>query len=461
MLGIVGYKTGLPHELFSHSITLQPKAQPGIVDSLVTVNEALRGASPFAACAALATSGLYYARQKTCKKDALINRVSKIKYSGVDNMLSDEEIAPKNSVEVVKQKTRNFGRGSGVATLAVLLTGATSGIEHEVSNGPLRPINAMYELIAPNSVQRSMLVQSENNTFMDDSVIDRDTIDSFTAQAARRNIEVVPFGKKLLNIDGKSGLEISIPISRFEAISRVNIDASCETIPVIVDETVGKKPGQTVDINGSTAQVVGVVEDIAHMNRNIAIVSDRDMKQCLEDGTDESYFGAIIPDQPSSSVEQLAAKSPELKAVAIDQSHVKASNRKFWRANGTPILLPLIAYVGLFGGFAASAAQRSALRRDVREIGMLNAQGVDMKTINHIEDRRALRETNKAALIAAPLMPLVAGAFNIAEIGLKVGVGLRELSVGYVVALSGKVIGSRRAVKKMKKDMDLGQAVKG
>ena len=92
---------------------------------------------------------------------------------------------------------------------------------------------------------------------------------------------------------------------------------------------------------------------------------------------------------------------------------------------------------------------------------MLNAAGVSMKDIKKVETRRALSETLRATAVAAPLAPLVAAAFNAAEVGLKVGVGPREIFVGSSLTLVAKVVGARTAANKVEKSLDLSQAVKG
>lgn len=453
-------KTGLSSELLDTTITPQPEAQPKIVDGFVIANETLREVAPAVTLGAISTGAYYYALGKMGSKGATLNKMANTEYSGVDEVIGSDKTFDGKLKERINNKTAQFRRGTGVAALAILLTGATSGVEHEIANGPQRPIDKMYELLAPGNNSLSILVQGRNNTFMDDSDIDRTKIDNLITVSQAKNIRIVPFDKKLFNIDGKSALQISVPISTFEAIAKVEIDQSCQTVPVIIDETVGKKVGQTANINGVEAQVVGVSNNIAQMNRSIAVLSDRDMKQCLQDATDTSYFGAVVPDMPEKELTNLV-NSNGVSAEVIDQEHFEASNRRFWRANGTPILLQLIAYVGLFGGFAAAGERKSALQRNAREIGMLNAQGVDIKDIRRIENRRAVRETAKAAIIAAPAMPLVAGMFNMAEIGLKVGVGLRELCVGTAVTLAAKLIGGRKAAKKFGKNLDLSQAVKG
>ena len=95
----------------------------------------------------------------------------------------------------------------------------------------------------------------------------------------------------------------------------------------------------------------------------------------------------------------------------------------------TPLILQLILYIALFSGFAAAGERQSSLQRNSREIGMLNATGVDFAVLKAVERRRALRTTLKATLVAAPVMVPVAAAFNASELGVHIGVGVTEVTV--------------------------------
>lgn len=458
----VGYKYGFLPDFLDKEISPQPTTIPEVVGGMVTVNEGLRSAAPFVAIGAIATSLYFSVSGRMNKKQRTLNKLSKVEYSGVDEINHSKRADSHSVIGKTIEKGTKFRKGRGVAALAILLTSATSGIEHEVSNGPLRPIDAMYTLADPTATANTMLLQGEANTFMDDSTIDSIDMGEVVAAAALSDITIIPFNKVLMNINDKSALQISFPDEVFSQMSGVTIDANCETVPVIVDETVGAKVGETIDINGVDAQVIGVEDNLAQMNRSIAIVSDTDMRDCLKDGTDASYFGAIVPNANEQQVREfLADNNLQFEFGVTSEEEFKENNRDFWRANGTPVLLQLIAYIAIFGGFAAAGERKSALQRNAREIGMLNAAGVTMKDIRGIEDRRALRDTLVASIIAAPAMPVLAAAFNAAELGMKVGVGPRELAVGGAVTLGAKLIASRRAVNNFEKNLDLPQAVKG
>ena len=140
---------------------------------------------------------------------------------------------------------------------------------------------------------------------------------------------------------------------------------------------------------------------------------------------------------------------------------------------GTPIGAPIVGWVadhagprwalgvGAASGFAAAGERQSSLQRNSREIGMLNATGVDFAALQAIERRRALRTTLKATLVAAPTMVLVAAAFNASELGVHIGVGVTEVTVGFSLTLAAMLAASRRALNQFRRSLDLPLAVKG
>lgn len=457
--GAAGYKYGILPDFLDTQIVPQPPTRSEVVEGMVVANEGIRAAAPVVALGAIATGMYYSVAGRLSAKNRALSKLSKTEYSGVDDIQHTYDRSTLTGRS--KERVSRFRRGAGIAALAIVLSSATSGVEHEVSNGPLRPIDAVAELLNAGDTDYSMILQDENNTFMDDSVISPYAMREVVEKADSQGITVVPFTKDLMNVNGKSAIEISLPDQVFEELADVEIEDICKTVPVIVDETVGAEVGDTIDINGVDAQVVSVKNDMAQMNRSIAIVSDTDMKACLKDGLDSSYFGAFIPDITPEQAENLLSGTDLERADVVSEADFKENNRDFWRANGTPVLLQLIAYIAIFGGMAAAGERKSALQRNVKEIGIMHASGVDIKDIQAIENRRALSETFRATVLAAPAVPVVAAAFNAAELGMKVGAGPRELAVGSVITLGAKMIASRRAVKSFENNLELSQAVKG
>lgn len=457
--GYLAHKHGIDANILNSQIIPQPPTRPEVVDGMVAVNEGIRSAAPVVALGAFGTAAYFSITGRIGRKNRALNKLSKTEYSGVDDIQTLKET--ETLVDHAKERVSKFKKGAGIAALAIVLTSATSGVEHEVSNGPLRPIDAVASLISPGADDYTLILQDEKNTFMDDSAVAPGSMQSIVTAGADAGMIIVPFSKELMNIDGKSALEVSLPDEVFESLAGVEVDDSCDTVPVIVDQTVGVPKGAITDINGIDVQVVSIKEDMAQMNRSIAIVSDTDMKECLQDGADSSYFGAFVQNGTPEAVKELLRENGASELSVVTEASFLENNRDFWRANGTPVLLQLIALIAIFGGLAAAGERKNALQRNVKEIGIMHAAGVDIGDIRAIEDRRALSETIRATIMAAPAVPVVAAAFNAAELGMKVGVGPRELAVGSMVTLGAKIVASRRAVKSFENNLDLSQAVKG
>lgn len=448
--------------LFDAKIVPNLPVYPKIVDGLVGINEGLRMAAPVVATAGV---GVYVNNKRKARHsayEAQLETLARSDYSGVDGMNEQEPDEEDDSGRARITRARMFMGGLGVATITALLTGGSSGLEHEVSNGPLRPVGRTFDVLAPQGTDgQYILTQSPEISFMDDSYVDSSFIDELTNEASEHGISVIPFSKTLPNIDGRPGLAISVPDTTFNDLAGIRAENNCETIPVILDEANSTPTGEEININGHQAQVVAKMSGTAQMNRDIAIMSSSDFNECIQDTDDPKYFGAIVSGQHETVEDLIQSEDLTESPSLVTRSKFEDNNRRFWRANGTPILLQMMAYVGVLGAFATGSERRGALQRNIREIGILNAQGVSMNNIGRIESRRALVETSRAAVIAAPLMPIMAGVFNMAEVGLKVGVGLREVAVGYTVTLAAKLAGSHRAVKKYSKKLNVSEAIRG
>lgn len=476
-LGIIGvgvaygaYKTGVSVsidgflEFFNAAYVPSPKVFPEIVDGFVAVNEGLRAVALPVTIGGLVTGGLLKNAEKRKQSSHVKGQLARADYSGVESVTETGQ-EPKNSLkDRALAKASRFSAGVGVAALTVLLTGGSSGVEHEVSNGPLRPVERVFDTLVGEESTRHILVQSPDITFMGDSYLAVQDTDELIKDAAEQDVSVVPFNKTLPNIDGRSGLVVSVPDMLFEQATGMPITANeCDGTPIILDEANTTPVGGKVQINGIETQVVAKMSDAAQMNRDVAIIAQTDFEDCIQDVNESTYFGAIMAGERAETVvgELLGSSDLGEKTALITEEKFEENNRRFWRANGTPILLQLIVYVGALGAFAIGSERRASLQRNIREIGTLNAIGVPLKEIRKIEARHALNETARAALIAAPFMPVVAAAFNMAEVGLKVGVGFKEIAVGYTVTLAAKMAGGHRAFKRFSKKINLSNAVKG
>ncbi|WP_370291143.1 hypothetical protein [Nocardioides sp.] len=450
LAGVVLALGGSADVLGPTEVSPQPGFVPGAVDALVAIVRAVRAVAPFAALLGLAVFFATWSLGALDRRRRLVARLARIEYSGIDRVSGRE--SPRGPARWVRRQVR----GTGLAVLAIVLVGATSGIENEVTNGPLRPVEALTDTLADGRPV-TFVLQGPDITFMDDSAIEVARMGDLVDDAP---FPMIPFGKHLFNLDGKSALQLSIPDAVFARLSGEAVSSTCVGRTVLVDDTVGSEVGETISLNGTRLRVAGVLDGVAQMNRSIAILADSTARDCVLHGTSSAFFGAIALTGDRDAVDDVLVRA-QVEASAVTEAHFLEENRDFWRANATPLILQLILYLALFSGFAAAGERQSALQRNIREIGMLNATGVDFRALQAIEMRRALSITVRATVIAAPLMVPVAAAFNASELGVQIGVGLVEVSVGFSITLVAMLAASRRALSQFRRRLDLPMAVKG
>lgn len=453
----IAYKNGVGYDdvrsaidfIIDGQIIPEPSVFPEAVNGMVAVNEGLRDAALPTMVGAVGTLAVIKSTGYFADEYAM----SKHDYAGTDTFTEGNGRF---------KKTKKVFSGVGLAAATVIITGGSSGVEHEISEGPLRPVAATFDSLSNNADgPQHIIVQSENNSFMDDTDVNKAKLRAFAARAAKSGVTVVPFDKTLQNIDDMTGLVITVPNDFFTQATGERIDTDCATIPVILDESNNKKVGDTIAINGVSAEVVQKISNSAQMNREVAMVAEADAV-CIQGHNSETTFGAIVSGGKPGEAAALFNNDPlHNDAAMISEQEFNDNNRAFWRKNGTPLLLELMGLIGGLSFLAMKDGRRNELQRNAKQIAMLRSQRVSFQTIKRIETIRAVRDSLKATAIAAPLMPLVPLAFNAAEMGLKVGVGLKEVAVGGVITLFAKVSGSRRAVKNFEKNLDVESALKG
>jgi hypothetical protein len=429
-----------------------PPLVPGVVDVLVSIIEVLRDSCPYVALGGLVALVAYTVAGHWSPRARVLNRLARIDYAGVDHL--GPRAAGTRRGRAADAVRRRLS-GSVLACLAILLVGAMSGVEHEITEGPLRPVDEVVELVSPGPT--TLVLQSPALTFMDDSAIPAQSLADTFAHAPYR---VTPFGKYLFNIDDRSALEISLPDAVYARLTGRPAARGCADGTIVVDDTVGAPVGSTVSVNGERLRVVRVLPGIAQMNRSIAVMADSTARACIGGGS-TTYFGAIAATGDAHRVRQAITSSRLPGMVAVRGAAFKENNRDFWRANATPLVLQVIFYLMLFGGFAAAGERQSLLQRNSREIGMLHAAGVDFRSLRAVEYRRALRLTFTGAAVAAPLMVPIAAAFNASELGIHISVGLTEVSVGVALTLVTMLVSSHRSLRQFRRSLDLPLAVKG
>lgn len=458
-IGVAGCYTGLLPELLDSRHVVSPPVLDNAVEGMVTINDGLRSTAPFIALgmAGMLTSQAVKARFNS--KERMLNTLSNAEYSGVDDIVDSHD------------KTSRFSSVrkmiGGAAIISATLIMSTSGLEKEISNGPNRPVGALVSLLSDNDpsplilLEESKLDEPSTISLMDSSIVSQKKMSAFIKEMSDSQASVAPFDKDFMKANGNSAMEFSIPDEIFEQASGVQLDQAYAAVPVIVDKGLGVHIGDSVAINDTLTNVVGVESGIAQQNRNIVILSDTDMKEKLRENTNDSYFGAVISGASLEDMSELMNR-PEFDGLSvITREQFLENNKDFWSTNGTPIILILMGTIAILTGSTIAGQRRSALQRNAREIGMLNASGVGMKDIASIERRRAVRNSLYATAVAIPFGVGLNAAFNATVPGLSSAVDARGITVAAAVTGASSLIASGRSMKKFTKQLNLSQAVKG
>lgn len=406
---------------------------------------------PIMTGALAAEAGIAYSARKNPRIKS-ITTAAKVDYAGTEAAGGSK----------VRRRIGNAIAGTGLA--AVVLVTAAAGINREVSDGPSRAIDKTIETLSPNNNNPYMVVQDETQQFMNNSYVSRQKANRLVALSVERGITAVPFNRELGDIrngDNITNMTLGVPKPVFTEIhknsgSSVELPAEydCNNVPVIIDGDTRIDVGQNIYVHNQSAEVVATVSGASSMNRMAVIEDEKDVAKCIQHNEDSDYYGIVV-DAPKIEAEQLFKDAGyKNEAHLIDADQFRDYNKRFWQSNGAPILLQLMGYIGGFAFIANRNERRASMQRNIKEISTLYAGGVTHKKLVQIESLRALRETTLVTLPAAVLAPAFAAGVNAAEWGIKVGIGAREVAVGFAITLAAKLFGARRAVKKMSTDIN-------
>lgn len=462
-----------PTEVFSHLPSLDTQAHldvpvfDQITRGMVAVNEGLRTSSLLVSGGALAASASVYTLARGSRRVARMRSLARVDYAGSEVEVELANTKPSREKNA-RKKVRRLLAGTALAT-TVFVT-ATAGIEHEVSQGPERVLNRTTSLLSPNDDNPHIFVQNKGAMFMNNSYIDRGLADRFAAIATEQGISVVPFNRELVDIRNKGGtasktsLVLGVPAHTFNTLSgstEASNEVDCTKMSVIADRAVGANIGDTITLNDQLAEVVGVTDGISSMNRVGVIGKEKEVASCLQRSQSAPYYGMVIGGDKTQIQELATQEGLHEEGVTLTSKELAQNNRRFWQANGTPILLQMTGYILGFGLIANRNERRATFERDKKELGMMRALGVSIKDLRAVESLRALRESASAAILAGPLAVGLATVVNAAEHGLRVGISAREVAVGFTVTLAAKLFGTHRAISRFAKRSTPYEAMRG
>lgn len=433
------YKYGMP--VFDAKIVPDVPVVPAVTEGIRQANDTIRTAAPGALIGGLGMQVYFKAKSLVTRNGKGVAEAARQEYR------PDARASRRNRFGIL-------GKGLLLAATSATLIAAASGIEDEVSNGPNRPIAAVFGIANKYGNNPTLVAQDELAMFMNESFVSSADIAAVEGAIAEQGGLAAPIDTSFVQVRGGSvntpGLTLTVTAPVFEAIAGEQAaDTDCEQpIPVIADAEVGVETGDQITLNEVPARVVAVTEDITSMNRAGIIAESDSFSRCVEreDPEVSSKFGVLVTGLETSEV-KTALTDAELSHLSVlSEEQFTENNRSFWKNNGTPIILQLMTYLGAYAAVAIKSSKRASLEASSRQIGMLDAAGVRAKTLRSVETVRALKESTKAAGVAAVTAPAFAAVINAAEFGLKVGVGLREVAVGYLFTAAAKTFGARRAI---------------
>lgn len=451
------YKSGLTDELLGLSYAPQPDHQDEIVTGINAIHEALRTTGPYVLGGAIAVDALHALYSRYSSRAQLTRELSGGEIDGVQQLSVDDT----GRRPLTPERLRRYSRGLGLAAVTATVVSATSGTERAIVEGSLRPITTLEQLLAPSAGgQEAIITEASTTTFMSSSTLPAREIRMLAQLTEYRGWQITPFSKSLKEIDGETGIEVSIPDERFTAFTGEAPDPGCREVHAIVDTTVGRGKGERATINDSTSvEVAAVMPEVAQMSRRIAVLSQSDFDACLNHGTEAAYFGALVEGASPEQVNQVL-QSEHLVGQSKTFQQFLENNRDFWRLNASAVLGLMIASIGLFGSWAVINERKHVLQRTTSQLGSLMASGVKAGALAPSELLRTVRESSRATALAVLPMTGFVAVLNAAVSGLQAGIGLREVGVGFTVTLASKLAGGMSTLRKIR-HINIQQAVRG
>lgn len=444
-----------PLDLLDMSITPQPPVYPEVTTAIIAVNNVVREISPLVAGLGLGYTAYNKIRSGGDTRQAALNDFAAANYS-------TWEVGVKKS----KNRVGKFLAGLAlIASASTFVVGSTA-VQEEVATGPNRVIAKLMD------DEDHLIAEHERVHLMGDSSVSSETVLGAAGELDPEVAKVAPIRRSFpsLEVRGRNydGLGLSFPdgVLGLPPAEEVGGEVDCDNVPVVMDSAAGVEVGDSIKINGRVGgEVVGTVKGRSSMNRVGVYMNDAGMVECIDRSPD--FYGALVKGANKNEIQNAiqstapADVSRENLAKVLTRQEFMDNNQRFWDFNGTPILLQTIMYLAGFAGIAVANARKSTLNENTQEIAVLFAGEMDAAIIKKIETIRAFNQTGKAALVAAPASLALAAGYNLSEVGLRVGTSIRDISVAYAAMLGAGIVGARRAVNKVERDLDISEAVRG
>ncbi len=349
------------------------------------------------------------------------------------------------------------GTMPAVATGAVGLAAFTEAISTEVGTGPNRPIEKIFDEIAPAGT--TLIVGFEGAMPMVESSVSRGLVGSVRQEAVARGVDTTILAQNLgqMTFEGEDRSDLVLGFQQLpDSELAWNASNGClEPIPVSVDEAADIPVGSEVLLNGTPAIVVDTIEGTSAINR-IGVVMDREaMATCLAKNP-ESPDHAVLLDTDVETAEEILASAnttQESSAVITEQRYLENSE-KFWEANVKPITNVLALVSGAVAIVSMAGIMSSRLLRNRRELAAKMAAGVSDNYLRATELLRATKDGIVASVAGTAIAAASTPMANALASGFHASIGLREIAVGFAVGTVGSVGGALARLVRLRKTIN-------
>jgi hypothetical protein len=385
--------------------------------------------------------------------------------------LSSKELKDdgKTANGMLKRGTRNIltkylaGGIPVVATGAVIVGANMAAVGEEISDGPSRPIEAMFDAM-PGDGPYSIIVQDKTANPMLQSDISRPLVSNVLRAAAVHGVQASPVDLYLPSIthDGQdlTSLVIAFPQKPDSDLAYAGDTIDCDDVPVTIDKSANIPVGDHLEINGTSAVVVGETTNTSAINR-VGIQMDREaVAACMKKMPHVAPDSMVILGSDASTAQQILqeanVESGETASVMTEQQYIESS-QNFWEANSKPITNVLALMSTALAFISMDNITHARMLRNRTEWATKLAMQVAPTQMRMTELLRAAKDGSIASIVGVGAATVIAPAINFLESGLRVGMDFRSAMVGCAVGILGSVGGTLHRVLRPRRTINVSE----
>lgn len=315
---------------------------------------------------------------------------------------------------------------AGIAVPAAGITALSTAfmIQTEVAEGPNRMVESQVAAVqeaAPTGKTITFNWEVGTEHYMEGShIAAADVTNTLAALQAARvpGVQtIIPFKADLTDIRTKdnpnqASLIISVVPDNANGTSaiapEVRPGAICETVndrcalrphELVVDAGEGLEIGDTTEVRGETATVVGFAEESQSlMGRPVMFkgLTERDLRS--------GYSGFVtVADSHEAAEDMLVQLGLDENIHAQTPGELLERNKDFWNRNGTPLIMLLVANTAMFATVTFTALRRGERERTRSQMAAMRSLGTSRAQIAGLQFSRLALEAGRSVIPAAAI----------------------------------------------------------